>query len=93
MQNNDDIDMVEVAKRLKGLLNFTDQQLEIIDLMCYVNTSAWNGDVNELIRNESKRELALTLRGIADASPESLAIELERNGGDAWLNQVITLHQ
>lgn len=68
----------------------TKKQLDFLDEMCYVNIGTWDGDINELITRESKRDLALTLRNFSELRTEELEQILEENGDTEWLKRTMT---
>lgn len=71
-------------------MSLTDEQLEFICELCYMNRGMWAGDVNSLIRAEAKREVALFLKSIKDCTAEDLAIHFDNNGESNWIINQMT---
>lgn len=83
------MEIKQAVKILKSKVSLTEAQLDFLDMMCYIKTSTWQGDVNECLRAEAKREIALTLRTFKEMSEEDLVKLYKANGDDEWLNKAM----
>lgn len=79
----------DAVKQLQSIFVLSDKQLDFLDELCYVNKGTWNGDINELLIAEAKRDLALTLRTFAEATPDELTSQFTQNNDAEWLIQTI----
>ncbi len=81
------MEITKEVKILKESFAFSQMQLDFLDEMCYIHTGMWNGDVNELIANEAKRDIALTLRTFNESTIEELETMFNKNGDAEWLKK------
>lgn len=80
----------EAVAKYKAQFCLNSKQLDFIKEMCYINTGMWKGDVNQLLMNEAKRDLALTLISFKDLKDEELIQLLEENGDSEWMIRTMT---
>ena len=83
------MEITKEVKFLKESFKFSQIQLDFLDEMCYINTGMWNGDINELIANEAKRDIALTLRSFNESTIEELETMFNKNGDAEWLKKSV----
>lgn len=84
------MELREAIGKYKTLFALTEKQVEFIEEMCYINKGMWDGNVNELITREAKRDLALTLRSFRELRDEELEQLLEENGDSEWMKRTIS---
>lgn len=82
------MELKEAIEKIKNVLKLNSKQLQLFDAMCFTKVGMWTGDVNELIRAESKRELALTLRTINENSVDTLTEMFKQNGDNEWITTI-----
>jgi len=80
----------EAVAKYRTSYCLNDKQLDFLKKICYIDTGMWKKDANELIFNEGKRDLALTLISYADVKEEELIQLLEENGDSEWMIQTMT---
>lgn len=83
------MDNKEAVSSLKEYFASATKAVAFIEEMCYINRGMWDGDINELIAREAKRDIALTLRNFIELREEELIAEFQNNGDMEWLKQTI----
>jgi len=83
------MDNKEAVAKLKEYCTLNSNQLDFLDEMCYIHKGMWDGDTDELIVREAKRDIALTLRSFYELKDEELIALLEQNGDIEWLKKTI----
>lgn len=83
------MEIEEAVKKYKAKFCLNSKQVEFINKMCYIDTGMWKNDVNNLIFNEGKRDLALTLNSFTTLKEEELIKLLEENGDSKWMIQTM----
>ena len=79
----------EAVAKYKAQFALNSKQLDFIKKMCYIDRGMWDGDVNEIIVREAKRDIALTLESFKDLKEEELVQLLEENGDSEWMIQTM----
>jgi len=82
--------LIEACELLKSFMSLDDRQLAFMAEICYINKGTWNGDVNEALRAEAKREIGLFLKTIKECDAEDLANHFINNGEDEWIIRITT---
>ena len=84
------MELKEAVAKYKDIFALTEKQLDFMDKMCYIDKGMWDGDINNLIVSEAKRDVALTLRSFKELRDEDLMLLLKQNGDEEWLIQTMT---
>jgi hypothetical protein len=83
------MEITKECKILKESFKLSKMQLDFLDEMCYIHKGMWSGDINELIANEAKRDIALTLRSFNESTIEELETMFNMNGDATWLKTTV----
>lgn len=84
------MELKEAVSKYQEIYALSDKQLDFLDKMCYIDKGMWDGNTNNLIVSEAKRDIALTLRSFKTLRTEELMELLKQNGDEEWMIQTMT---